>query len=60
MSKLFGGGKPSPAESVPEPEPVAPIPDDEMTRVNQERAYQRRYGRKGRAGTVLSMGNTLG
>ena len=56
MSKLFGARKVPKAE----PEPVAPIPDEIMSRVSKERDYQRRYGRKGRSGTVLSAGNTLG
>ena len=50
MSKLFGGNRPP----TPEPEPVAPIPDEDLERVKQEREYQRRYGGKGRSGTVLT------
>jgi len=63
MSKLFGGNR-TPKE---EPEPVAPIPDEELERINQERAYQRRYHKmisqssKGRSGTILSgQSGTLG
>ena len=50
MSKLFSAGK----TPRPEPEPVAPIPDDDLSRVNKERDYQRRFGGAGRTGTVLS------
>lgn len=49
MSKMFGSSPPP-----PEPEPVAPIPDDELSRIEKERDYQRRYGGKGRSGTVLT------
>lgn len=54
MSKLFGSKKPKKAK----PEPVAPVPDEELELLLRERDYQRRYGGKGRSGTVLSMGNT--
>jgi|2_EtaG_2_1085320.scaffolds.fasta_scaffold00765_2 hypothetical protein len=56
MSKLFKSKKPP----APEPEPVAPIPDEELDQVAQERDYQRRYGGRGRVGTVLSAGGKLG
>ena len=45
----------------PAPEtPVAPTPDDEAARIAEERRYQRRFGRRGRTGTVLSEGGQLG
>ncbi|QDP48907.1 MAG: hypothetical protein Unbinned7794contig1000_51 [Prokaryotic dsDNA virus sp.] len=50
MSKLFGAKK----TPTPEPEPVAPIPDEDVARLEQEKDYQRRYGGKGRTGTVLT------
>lgn len=57
MSKLFGGTQ---KQRPPPEEPVAPIPDDEVERINQERKSQRRYGGRGRSGTVLTGGTQLG
>jgi len=54
MSKLFKSKKPK----QPPPEPVAPVPDEELELLQRERDYQRRFGNKGRSGTVLSMGKT--
>ena len=56
MSKMFGGKTPK----EPAPVPVAPIPDDELEQANQEREYQRKYGRRGRSGTVLTGDSKLG
>jgi hypothetical protein len=38
----------------------APVPDDEQARIARMREYQRRFGRAGRQGTMLSAGLTLG
>ena len=43
---LFGSKKPPTAA----PEPVAPVPDEELDQIAQQRDYQRRYGGKGRSG----------
>ncbi len=57
MSNLFK----TPKIRQQEPEPVAPVPDDELDRANQQRKYQRRR-KTGRSSTVLSSapGNNLG
>ena len=54
--KLFQGSQPKQQAEVP----IAPIPDDQIEQANQERDYQRKYGKRGRSGTVLSTGNKLG
>ena len=55
MGSLFGKKPPR-----VKPVPVAPDPDSETDQANQERKYSRQYGNRGRSGTVLSQGNTLG
>ena len=43
------------------PAPVRmPDPDDDRTRIARSRARQRKYGGRGRQGTALSAGSTLG
>lgn len=44
---------------VPEPK-TAPVPDSLTSRMAKQRQAERRYGRTGRAGTVLSQSDTLG
>jgi hypothetical protein len=56
MSKLFGRTERQPKDTAP----IAPIPDDETVKREQEREAKRRYGGRGRSGTVLSQGNQLG
>ncbi len=51
MAKLFKPKMPKIEET-----PIAPIPDDETEQMSQERKYQRRYGGRGRSGTVLQQG----
>ena len=56
MSKIFGGKQ----ERQAEPEPIAPVPDEDELKINRKRKLQKRYGSSGRAGTVLAQGSKLG
>ena len=56
MSKLFGR---TPREPAPET-PAAPDLDSNAVQAKAERDAQRKYGKAGRSGTVLSQSNQLG
>jgi hypothetical protein len=55
MSKLFGR-----TEREPAPEALAAPADPDVVTAKSERDAQRKYGKMGRSGTVLSQGNKLG
>lgn len=44
---------------MPKPK-VAPTPDDDAARAAKERLMKRKYGKAGRAGTMLTEGSKLG
>ncbi len=45
---------------LPGEQPVAPVPDDEASKIANMLKYRRRYAKAGRAGTILTAGTKLG
>ena len=49
----------APPPGAPKPK-VAPTPDEEASRIAKERMMKKKYGKSGRAGTMLTDGAKLG